>query len=363
MSSMLEFMTVSRTFGNVDVLRRVSLTVPAKTCVALLGASGSGKSTLLRLAAGLDAPSAGQVMVDGTDQAGVPAEERGIALVFQKPLLFPHLNLVDNVAFSARMAGRNRKAARAEAMAFLELVHLADLARRFPGKLSGGQEQRVSLARALARNPRILLLDEPFNSLDSRLREDMYSLVEDIRTQLSPTIVLVTHDRREASALADTIAVLDDGRILQHGPVAQLHYEPATAAVNRILGGLNEIPGHVDDGHHVSALGTIKVQQQAADGAGLLLIRQEALSLVPAGQGIADGTITGLKSVGAHTLVRVEVQSSGLSQTVTVESVGSPALALGETAGIRISGNAGWAAPSPGREVLCSGLQTSADGR
>jgi putative spermidine/putrescine transport system ATP-binding protein len=347
MSSTLEFRTVSRAFGDVEVLRGVSLTVPATSCVALLGASGSGKSTLLRIAAGLEAPSAGQVAVDGTDLDGVPAEQRGIALVFQKPLLFPHLNLLDNVAFSARMAGQGKKAARIQAMGYLELVRLADLAHRSPGNLSGGQEQRVSLARALARNPRILLLDEPFSSLDSRLREDMHSLVEDIRTQLAPTIVLVTHDRREASVLADTIAVLDAGRILQHGPVAQLHYEPATTAVNRILGGLNEIPGRITDGHHVSALGAVKVQQGLADGPGILIIRQEALRLVPAGQGITDGTVTALKSMGAHTLIRVRVRSSSgvKPRTVTVEVVGAPALTVGATAGIHISGNAGWAVP------------------
>ena len=282
MSSKLEARSISRSFGSTEVLHAVSLTVPPSECVALLGASGSGKSTLLRIIAGLDAPSGGHVLVDGEDLAMVPVERRGMALVFQKALLFPHLNVIDNVAFAARMAGTRRKEARAEAMDYLELVHLADYASRPVGSLSGGQEQRVALARALARNPRILLLDEPFASLDVQLRHTMYDLIGDIRAQLAPTIVVVTHDRQEASILADTIAVLDDGRILQHGTVHQVHYQPATRTVNELLGGLNTVPGMVSDGHHHSVLGSLPVQTGATDGPSDLMIRQEALTLVPA---------------------------------------------------------------------------------
>ncbi|WP_051478389.1 ABC transporter ATP-binding protein [Arthrobacter sp. H5] len=347
MSSSLSFTKVSRNFGHGDVLRDISLTVPQSACVALLGASGSGKSTLLRIAAGLDAPSAGEVLVDGQDLSGVPAEERGIALVFQKPLLFPHLNVLDNVAFSARMSGQSKRASRSQALAFLNLVQLADFAHRAPGKLSGGQEQRVSLARALARNPRILLLDEPFSSLDSQLREDMYALVDDIRSQLAPTIVLVTHDRREASVLADSIAVLDEGRILQHGPVAQVHYKPATLAVNRTLGGLNEIPGHVSQGCHVSPFGRIPVQPDASEGPGFLVLRQEALHLVPIDQGAVNGTVTDLKPMGAHTLVRLQLDTAtdGSTGSLAVEVVGAPDVHVGGVAGISFNGASGWTAP------------------
>jgi putative spermidine/putrescine transport system ATP-binding protein len=350
MSSSLEFHGVSRNFGNGEVLRNISLSVPARRCVALLGASGSGKSTLLRIAAGLDTPSAGRVLVDGQDLDGVPAEDREISLVFQKPLLFPHLTVLDNVAFAAKMAGLPRKTARSQALAFLDLVQLESFATRMPSQLSGGQEQRVSLARALARNPRILLLDEPFSSLDFRLREDMYALLGKIRSQLEPTIVLVTHDRREASVLADTIAVLDEGRILQHGPVAQVHYEPATRSVNRILGGLNEIPGTVTAGYHQSALGRTPVQQEAPDGPGLLVIRQEALRLVPAGGGPAQGTVTEVKSMGAHALVRVRMGSAGDdgdvgSDSIAVEVVGTPALRPGDQTGVGLHGTGGWVVP------------------
>ncbi|WP_049822072.1 ABC transporter ATP-binding protein [Arthrobacter sp. H41] len=344
MSSRLEFRGLSRAFGQAEVLHEVSLTVEPSRCVALLGASGSGKSTLLRIAAGLDDPSSGQVLVDGSDLDGVPSEERGLALVFQKPLLFPHLNVVDNVAFSARMTGQSRKAARRHAMAYLELVHLSDLARRSAGCLSGGQEQRVALARALARNPRILLLDEPFSSLDSRLRDDMYSLVEDIRAELAPTIVLVTHDRREASILADSIAVLDEGRILQHGPVAQLHYQPATLAVNRILGGLNALSGRVTGGIHQSVFGRVPVQPGMVDGPAFLVMRQEAIRIVVTGEGTAVGSVTGLKSLGAHTLVRTEVTGDhGPSGTLTIDVAGEPDVTMGQVVGLKPVNDSGWA--------------------
>ncbi|GAB3536317.1 ABC transporter ATP-binding protein [Arthrobacter tecti] len=352
MSSTLTFERVGRSFGGSEVLRDISLSVPASSCVALLGASGSGKSTLLRIASGLDSPSRGTVLVDGTDVGGVPAELRGIALVFQKPLLFPHLSVVDNVAFSARMSGVSRRYARAQAKEFLELVQLGDYARRMPGQLSGGQEQRVSLARALAANPRILLLDEPFSSLDSRLKDDMYELLDRIRSQLEPTIVLVTHDRREASVLADTIAVLDEGTILQHGPVSELHYRPAIRAVNRIMGGLNEVSGVVADGVHTSVLGRVQVQPGAADGPATLVVRQEAVRLTRAGASAVDGVVSAVKPLGAHALVTVRIHGDddddgdGASvdggARIAVEMAGLTELRVGDPVGVCLPDGPGW---------------------
>ncbi len=353
MSSGLELRAVSRSFGSTGVLHDVSLTVPPSQCVALLGASGSGKSSLLRIIAGLDTPSGGEVLADGDDLAAVPVEERGMALVFQKALLFPHLNVVDNVAFAARMAGRRRSVARQQAMEFLDLVQLADYARRPVGTLSGGQEQRVALARALARAPRILLLDEPFASLDAQLRQDMYSLIDHIRAQLAPTVVVVTHDRQEASILADSIAVLDEGRILQHGTVHQIHYEPATQQVNNLLGGLNAIPGVVRDGRHHSALGVLAVQEDAVDGPAVLTVRQEALRLVPSGETggpTIKGSVAGLRSLGARTLVRILVCADDpvdppRSATLTVDVPGRPQLLPGQMIEVGLQEPGAWAVP------------------
>lgn len=348
MSSHLELKAITHRYAGAkeNDLNDVCLTVDASRTVALLGASGSGKSTLLRVAAGLEEPAAGQVLVDGEDLSGTPPDRRGIGLVFQQPLLFPHLNVVDNVAFSARMAGYSKQRARREALEFLDLVQLQDYAQRHTRQLSGGQEQRVSLARALAQQPRLLLMDEPFSSLDSRLREDMYQLVARIREQLEPTIVIVTHDRREASVLADSIAVLESGRILQHGPVPQLHYRPDSLAVSRILGGLNEIPGEVNGGIHSSALGRIKVQDTAKDGAAYLVIRQETLNLVRAGTGLFDASISSIKSMGAHTMATLTVENGNTGRAavhLSAEVVGNPDLSIGDHIGVNVEKSAGWA--------------------
>ncbi len=232
-------------------------------------------------------------------------------------------------------------------MTYLKLVKLADLAHRSPGKLSGGQEQRVALARALARTPRILLLDEPFSSLDSRLRDDMYSLMDDIRAELAPTIILVTHDRREASILADSIAVLDSGWILQHGPVSQLHYQPATLAVNRILGGLNTVPGRLVEGVHHSALGRFPVQPGLRDGPAFLAVRQKAIRIVAPADGPAMGSVTGLKSLGAHTLVHVTShgpnQPNRPTAVLTIEGRRGPGIRIGQDVGLQLVNATGWA--------------------
>lgn len=372
MSSRLEARNISRSFGSTEVLHAVSLTVPPSGCVALLGASGSGKSTLLRIIAGLDVPSGGKVLVDDEDLATVPVERRGMALVFQKALLFPHLNVIDNVAFAARMAGERRREARAQAMAYLELVHLADRAHHPVGTLSGGQEHRVALARALARNPGILLLDEPFASLDMHLRQSMYELIGDIRAQLAPTVVVVTHDRQEASILADTIAVLDDGRILQHGTVHEVHYQPATGTVNDLLGGLNSVPGVVSNGRHHSVLGSLPVQDSAVEGPSDLIIRQEALTLLAGGEHAGGptsrtlagehttikGCVSGLTSLGARTLVHVLVSPENPAENLTGASTENPA---GTSVGTAPKSSAGRSSDVPGRSLTSPGSHDCRD--
>ena len=193
--------------------------------LAVLGPSGSGKTTLLRVAAGLEQPESGDVLLDGTSVLGVPPERRDLTVMFQKPHLFPHLSVLDNVAFADRLRGRSRSQSRAAAQRYLDLVHLGDLARRRPRQLSGGQEQRVALARALAANRRVMLLDEPFSALDTDLRTSMHQLLGEVRAALDPTIVMVTHDLDEAG-LADRVAVLVEGRIEQFDTIPALYSGP-----------------------------------------------------------------------------------------------------------------------------------------
>ena len=304
------------------VLDGVDLHVPAGGCVAVLGPSGSGKSTLLRLVAGLDTPDAGHVSVGPRDLAAVPPERRRVGLVFQRPRLFGHLDVRDNVAFPLVAAGARRTDARREAAAFLELVDAADLARRRVGTLSGGQEQRVALARALAARPDVLLLDEPFSALDTQARAAMHDLVTALRATVEPTLVLVTHDRYEAARLADTVAVLLDGRVAQHGTAHELHARPATLAVHRLLGGSNAVSGTVVDGVHESVAGRLALPDAdggpPADGPGVLVVRQEAVAVVRPDDAAADlvGTVREVRPLGATDVVRVDVRGMELEAVV-----------------------------------------------
>ncbi|MEO6200417.1 MAG: ABC transporter ATP-binding protein [Cryobacterium sp.] len=262
-------------------LAGVTLDVAAGSCTAILGPSGSGKSTIIRVIAGLEEVSGGIVRVDGVDVAGIASEQRGIGMVFQRPLLFPHLSVLDNVAFSQRVGGASRADSRRHAQHYLDLVHLGGFGTRSVRELSGGQEQRVAIARALAAAPRVLLLDEPFSALDPALREDMHQLLDDVRAALSPTIILVTHDRDEASAVADRIAVIQNGELLQHDTVDHLYNRPVSTRVSRLMGGLNEIVGRVQGGTHVSPLGHVPVSPGTPDGPGVLVIRHEAIEVSP----------------------------------------------------------------------------------
>jgi len=259
----------------------VNLDVLPGTCTALLGPSGSGKSTILRIIAGLENPSGGQVLLNGRDITRVRPEKRNVGLVFQRPLLFPHLSVIDNVAFADRATGLPRRSARERALPYLEMVQLADVGRRRVGSLSGGQEQRVALARALAAHPTILLLDEPFSALDAELRHEMHELLAEIRRRLAPTVVLVTHDRDEAATVADRIAVLENGRLLQHDTVDRLYHRPASVAVARLMGGENFISGVVAGGAHHSGLGAVPVDESTEEGPGVLVFRQESVGVTP----------------------------------------------------------------------------------
>ena len=324
-----------------------SLEVPAGSCVGILGPSGSGKSTVLRLTAGLDEPTAGRVHLDGADLAGVVPERRGMAMVFQRPLLFPHLSVRDNVAFADRVRGVPRRSARRRAEEFLDLVQLGGFGDRPARTLSGGQEQRVALARALAAQPRVLLLDEPFSALDASLREEMHELLADLRMRLDPTILLVTHDHAEADALADTVAVLDHGRLLQAGPMRDLYARPASLAVSRLLGGRTEVTGTVRSGVHFSPLGALALPAELPDGPAVLVVRHEAVTVTDAGTPGADavGTVVRSRRRGLRALVTVEVAGDGGTATVDAELAPGQEVPIGRTVGLRLPVADRWAVP------------------
>ena len=298
----------------VPALRGLDVDVDGGACLALLGPSGSGKSTALRLIAGLDTPTCGSVLLDGEDVTDTPAEKRGIAMVFQRPLLFPHLSVIDNVAFAARAAGLSRRDSRAASRRYLELVQLSDFADRSVADISGGQAQRVALARSLAAEPKVLLLDEPFGALDSALRSDMYALLRAVRDELNPTIVLVTHDQSEAAMVADSLAVLIGGVLEHHSDVQAAYVRPSTLAVHRLMGGLNEIHGCATAGVHHSDLGphALPTAARIPDGPATLVFRHEMVHLTSATDSALTGTVSSLQPAGIRCLACVRIGESSI---------------------------------------------------
>ncbi|MBB6097138.1 ABC-type Fe3+/spermidine/putrescine transport system ATPase subunit [Deinobacterium chartae] len=235
----LEVRELVKRFGAVTALREVSLQAARGEVVALLGPSGCGKSTLLRSVAGLERTDAGTLRLAGRDLRGVPPERREVGMVFQDYALFPHLNVLGNVAYGPRERGLPRLEAERQARAALERVGLPGLETRRSFELSGGQQQRVALARALAVKPQLLLLDEPFSNLDEPLRVRLQAELQPLLRELEITTLLVTHDQREAFALADRVAVLREGQVVQIGTPRAVYARPADAWTARFLGHAN----------------------------------------------------------------------------------------------------------------------------
>lgn len=325
--------------------------------VAVLGPSGSGKTTLLRVAAGLERPESGDVQLDGTSVLGVPPERRDLTVMFQKPHLFPHLNVLDNVAFADRLRGRSRSQSRVAARRYLDLVHLGELAERRPRQLSGGQEQRVALARALAAGRRVMLLDEPFSALDTSLRKSMHQLLGEVRAALDPTIVMVTHDLDEAG-LADRVAVLVEGRIEQFDTIQALYTAPRTLAVARLVGGFNELPGNVRAGAHHSSLGSFALPGDVeVEGPAILLVRRERLVLADAdARSTVTGRVVQVRQSGPNQVAVVQLdRHTGGNLRVDVEARLGTIPRPGDRVGVLLPEPEGlWAIPDPGMNATVS---------
>jgi sulfate transport system ATP-binding protein len=248
----LEIRGLSKSFGRFPALNDVSLAAADKEFLALLGPSGSGKTTLLRVLAGLEQPDAGEVRFRGEDYLAIPARRRRAGMVFQHYALFRHMTVAQNIAFGLKVRPRAERPPAAEIRRrvgdLLSLVQLEGLEKRFPSQLSGGQRQRVALARALAIEPRILLLDEPFGALDAQVRRDLRRWLRDMHDRAGVTTVFVTHDQEEALDLADRVAILKDGKLVQLGRPQALYESPARAFVYEFLGPTCRLPGAVEAG-------------------------------------------------------------------------------------------------------------------
>ncbi len=233
---MISVTGLTKRFGDYVALDDVSLEVPDGSLTALLGPSGSGKSTLLRIIGGLESPDAGRVVIRGEDQTSVAPQRRGIGFVFQHYAAFKHMTVRDNVAFGLTVRKRPKDEVAAKVDELLEIVGLAGYQKRYPSQLSGGQRQRMALARALAVEPKVLLLDEPFGALDAKVRADLREWLRKLHEEVNVTTLLVTHDQEEAMAIADQIAVMDHSRIEQVGTPRELYDRPQTPFVMRFLG-------------------------------------------------------------------------------------------------------------------------------
>jgi putative spermidine/putrescine transport system ATP-binding protein len=228
-----------KTFGDVVAVDDVDLDIANGEFFSMLGPSGSGKTTVLRMIAGFERPTAGRIQLDGVDVTAAAPFERDVHTVFQDYALFPHMSVVDNVAYGLRVRGERTKARRERALEALETVRLAHVANRRPSQLSGGQRQRVALARAIVLKPKVLLLDEPLGALDLKLREQMQVELKQLQRELGITFVFVTHDQEEALTLSDRIAVFDAGRIQQLGTPREIYEQPSSAYVAGFVGTTN----------------------------------------------------------------------------------------------------------------------------
>lgn len=272
----LDISGLSKSYGSETILRGIDLEVASGERFALLGASGSGKSTLLRVIAGLEDAQSGDVQLGGQSVLTMPAERRDIGLVFQQPLLFPHLTVERNLSFGLNLRGRSARDTAPAVEKMLSQTGLSGYGKRFPHQLSGGQEQRVALARALMTSPRLLLLDEPFSALDAPLRREMRRWVVELQKAAGTTLLLVTHDQEEALAVAERIGFLENGRLQQVGEPEAFFARPATLSVARFFGAQNFVAGMQRGPLVQTPLGSFQTPRQH-NGPVTLTFRPEAL--------------------------------------------------------------------------------------
>jgi len=329
----VEVIDVQRRFGEVTALGDVSLTVAPGEFVTLLGPSGCGKTTLLRIIAGFDHPTTGSVRLNGRDVTKLPAHRRAVNMVFQRPTLFPHLDVASNVAFGPRIAGLSKAAIRARVDDALAMVRLDGYQRRRAHELSGGQMQRVALARAIVNRPEVLLLDEPLSALDLKIRLEMEEELRRLHRELGATFVYVTHDQREALALSDRIAVFSGGCIEQVGTPNDVYNRPSTAFVARLVGDANVIAVESEpDGPDSSQvrLGDVSVSVDGnARGPSWLVVRPENVQLgAPIGNGSLLGTISDVSYRGTGFAYRIDI--AGLPEPLKAEVAGGRPLTVGD---------------------------------
>ncbi len=332
-----------KSYDGPNVVEDVNFAVRQGEFLTLLGPSGSGKTTTMMMVAGFERPTKGEILVDGKSVLGMPAKNRNLGIVFQSYALFPHMTIVDNVAFALMLRGIDKKERRRQAGEMLERVGLGGFGDRKPGQLSGGQQQRVAVARALVFEPEALLFDEPLGALDKRLRDQLQIEIKEIHVRMNISVLYVTHDQSEAMMMSDRIAVMRDGRIEQLDTPANLYSHPATAFIATFLGETNLLPCTVtertgedanitlDDGtRSVAHLGRSALNH---DGPCVISVRPERVRIIPddrASEAITSGTLRDHTFLGATH--RMTVDALGQTMQLTLpDSAELPPVRPGDT--------------------------------
>lgn len=336
---------IQKSFGDTVALSDINLDIRSGEFICLLGASGCGKTTLLRQIAGLDFPDQGSIMLDGEDLVSVPCHQRNIGMVFQSLALFPHLNVIDNIGYALEIAGVDKATRLNRSQELLELVGLDNLGKRRVSQLSGGQRQRVAIARALATNPSLFLMDEPFSALDAGLREHLQLEIKKLQQSLGITTIFVTHDQREAMALADRIIILNNGKVEQAGTPSEIYAQPQTEFVAEFIGENNIFEVESVDGD-LRYQGEYIGKHKLADGSHKIAIRPEHLSLHPH-DSKADGIVaevTLVRSLGAMLETELKCGDKIFVQTaLTMDQ--SAAAQIGSMLKIQLNLNKLWVLP------------------
>lgn len=362
----LKLTRVTKAFGDFTAVDDLTLTIPQGSFFALLGPSGCGKTTTLRMIAGLEEPTAGSIYIGATDITTKKPYQRPVNTVFQNYALFPHLSIFENVAFGLRRRGvKDVKEQVEKVLKLVELPHLAD---RKPTQLSGGQQQRIALARAIVNRPALLLLDEPLGALDLKLRRQMQIELKWIQTEVGLTFVHVTHDQEEAMTMADTIAVMNEGRIEQMGSPAELYESPRTAFVANFLGQSNLIRGEVvsSDGDqsvvevHGQKVAVLKTRNRAAGKSILVGIRPEKIRISLPGDPCSGNVLTGgivsdVSFVGVSTQYVVEMPWKQDLMVFEQNDGGTPTLRPGDP--VSLSWNAPFTFGLDGSEDVNAGSE------
>ena len=321
----LQVQSVSKQFGSTTVVSDLNLSIRRNEFFALLGSSGCGKSTLLRIMAGLETPTHGRIVLDGQDITDMPAHERPVNMMFQSYALFPHMNVTANIAYGLKREGRPKAEINERVAEVLELVQMHSHARHMPAQWSGGQQQRVALARSLVKQPKLLLLDEPMSALDKQIRQKTQFELGNILYKVGVTCVMVTHDQEEAMTMADRLAVMSEGRIVQIGSPEQVYETPATQFAAEFIGSTNVFAGVLADrrGQMVCAdlAGSLDLGEQGQDAqigqAVRVSVRPERIRMQlaspqtkPPPVNAALGTVAEIGYMGSYTLFYVTLASS-----------------------------------------------------